>query len=396
MKLHPRFLSTCLASALPLALSFSVSVNASAQAKPSLFAQSQSVTDANPNEPVQANVWLNFHQKQTLDQAVAAMYQEGSPTYHHWLKPSDLARFSPTASDVNTVKQQLISQGLTVTAIGPGNKFIKVSGTVAAMQVAFQTQIKTVVVKGKSMHAAVNAPKLAGPAGSLVAAVTGITQTTPHFDVVPAANPATGKAYTAAVGPTTNGIVFSSGCFRAPEVQTFKTPGAAFPTATYSGNRYGADITNTTNGTVAPCGYDVANFTTAYGMTNAYKKGLDGTGQTIVIIDSNVQPTLQADANLFSQLNGLPLLTSSNFQIIYPEGQPTTPDLTSTLETSLDVEWSHALAPGAKIDLAPCSHPHLPRRRGSRLLCHRQPARQRHQQQLRLARALGRPAGPHR
>lgn len=341
----------CLVSALPLALSLSAAMNASAQATSSLFAQAQSVTDANPSETIQAKVWLNLHNKQTLDQAVAAMYQEGSPTYHHWLKPSDLARFSPTDSDVQTVKQQLTRQGLNVVATGPGNAYLKVTGTVGAMQTAFQTQIKSLVVKGRSMHAAVTAPKLAGTAGSLVAAVTGLTETTPHLDIVRAADPATGKPYTMALGPTTNGLFFSSGCFRSPEVQVFKTPGAAFPTATYTGNRYGADITNTTYGTLAPCGYDVANFTTAYGMTNAYKKGLNGAGQTIVIVDAYAQPTILTDANTFSQLNGLPLLTSSNFQIIYPEGQPTTTNETSTEETSLDVEWAHAMAPGAKIDL---------------------------------------------
>ena len=123
------------------------------------------------------------------------------------------------------------------------------------------------------------------------------------------------------------------------------------PVGEYAGNRYGANITNNTQGSFPPCGYDAANVTTAYGMKAAYAKGLNGAGQTIVIVDAYAQPTIKADANLFSKLNGLPALTSSNFQIIYPEGKPASQDLNSKEETSLDVEWAHALAPGAKIDL---------------------------------------------
>ena len=33
-------------------------------------------------------------------------------------------------------------------------------------------------------------------------------------------------------------------------------------------------------------------------------------------------PTIEADANAFSQLTGLPPLTSSNFSIVYPQGPP--------------------------------------------------------------------------
>lgn len=79
-----------------------------------------------------------------------------------------------------------------------------------------------------------------------------------------------------------------------------------------------------------------------------------GAGQTIVIVDAYGSPTIRNDLAVFDQEFGLPAPT---LNIIYPGGSPTfNPrqhhDQSSwAFETSLDVEWSHALAPDATIDL---------------------------------------------
>lgn len=81
---------------------------------------------------------------------------------------------------------------------------------------------------------------------------------------------------------------------------------------------------------------------------------LDGTGQTIVIVDAFGSPTISTDLQIFDAEFGLP---NPTLNIIYPVGQPpafdpTNADMVSwAVETSLDVEWSHAIAPGATIDL---------------------------------------------
>ena len=79
-----------------------------------------------------------------------------------------------------------------------------------------------------------------------------------------------------------------------------------------------------------------------------------GAGQTIVIVDAYGSPTLQQDLATFDAVMGLPAPT---LNIYYPGGSPTFNPLqhhqeTSwAFETSLDVEWSHAIAPAATIDL---------------------------------------------
>src|SRR5260370_27054231 len=97
---------------------------------------------------------------------------------------------------------------------------------------------------------------------------------------------------------TSNGAFFESQCFRAPETDNFTGGGN---TATYTGNRYGADITNNTLGHLAPCGYQPSEMQTAYHMTPLYSAGWDGTGQTIVITDAFSHDTITGHAYSFPQ-----------------------------------------------------------------------------------------------
>jgi subtilase family serine protease len=82
--------------------------------------------------------------------------------------------------------------------------------------------------------------------------------------------------------------------------------------------------------------------------------GLSGAGQTIVIVDAYGSPTIVNDLHVFDQTFGLP---DPTLHIIYPGGSPVYNPLQShdelgwAAETSLDVEWAHAIAPGATIDL---------------------------------------------
>jgi len=80
---------------------------------------------------------------------------------------------------------------------------------------------------------------------------------------------------------------------------------------------------------------------------------LTGAGRTIVIIDAFRDPTIRSDVAKFDSIFKLPAIA---LNIICPDGCPTF-DSTSrdevgwTDETSLDVEWAHAIAPRATIDL---------------------------------------------
>lgn len=102
-----------------------------------------------------------------------------------------------------------------------------------------------------------------------------------------------------------------------------------------------------------PC-YDPDQMRTAYNETPLLNQGFDGRGQTIVVVDSYGSPTIQSDLATFDSSFGLPAPPS--FQIIAPLGSvPFNPNDSTMVnwayETTLDVEWAHAMAPGANIVL---------------------------------------------
>lgn len=71
-----------------------------------------------------------------------------------------------------------------------------------------------------------------------------------------------------------------------------------------------------------------------------------GSGQTIVIVDAYSSGTEASDLATFSQAFGL----SAPDLTIYPESGVTY-DSSWAMEIALDLEWAHAMAPAAKIDL---------------------------------------------
>jgi subtilase family serine protease len=90
-------------------------------------------------------------------------------------------------------------------------------------------------------------------------------------------------------------------------------------------------------------GYNPAQIRKAYGVD---KLAATGANQTIAIVDAYGSPTIQNDLSVFSKQFGL---AAANLSIAYPNGKPSKTDGGWALETALDVEWAHAIAPNAKI-----------------------------------------------
>ena len=111
--------------------------------------------------------------------------------------------------------------------------------------------------------------------------------------------------------------------------------------------------------------YQAFQLQRAYDLAPLFSRGIEGRGETIVIVDAFGSPSIASDLQTFDSEMGLP--NPPSFQVITPEGPittnpknctskygPTGPDLCSdyygwTVETSLDVEWSHVMAPEANI-----------------------------------------------
>lgn len=104
--------------------------------------------------------------------------------------------------------------------------------------------------------------------------------------------------------------------------------------------------------TASPTGYTPSRLRNAYGLNNINFGGIvgDGTGQTIAIVDAFRNPKIVEDLHAFDLQFGLP--DPPNFTIVGQDGGPVSSVLIDTgwgLEIALDVEWAHAMAPGANI-----------------------------------------------
>jgi len=93
----------------------------------------------------------------------------------------------------------------------------------------------------------------------------------------------------------------------------------------------------------------------AYNLGPLHEDGIDGRGRTILIVDAFGSPTIGNDLHVFDQTFGIPdppSLTIRHDAGAPPPFDPNNSDMAGwAAETTLDVEWSHVFAPGAKIVL---------------------------------------------
>jgi subtilase family serine protease len=108
------------------------------------------------------------------------------------------------------------------------------------------------------------------------------------------------------------------------DVQPLNSPGSAPYSPAQIRHAYGFDQITFNNGTI---------------------KG-DGTGQTIAIVDAYNDPNVASDLATFDRTFGLP--APPKLTVATPQGTPATNSGWS-VEIALDVEWAHAIAPGANI-----------------------------------------------
>jgi len=341
-----RFASTLVVLTL-LAAPGIAQLSSKGYAKPSV-SEPRNLGPEDPSSPITVSVWLKQHNKATLDELVRQMYQLGSPNYHHFLTREQYRlRFAPTEEDAAQVRDYLIAHNLTVTSADKLNHYLVAQGRVSDVQNAFNVQLSRMNFRGDIHRVTSVGSSVEDPVGNLILNVEGLTDFTPHPTIARQFNSRTRRPLVSQPLSTGNLIPPQNPCLHAARRVTFTSPGNG-PTATYYGNVLGTD----TN----PCiGYTVPQLQTAYGLNALYNKSWDGTGQTIIIVDPWGSDTILQDANAFSSAYGLPPLSSSNFQIYYSGGKThcdsTCLKVGGNAETSLDVEWAHAFAPGANIAL---------------------------------------------
>jgi subtilase family serine protease len=239
-------------------------------------------------------------QQASLTQLLAAQTTPGSPGYHQWLTPEQVAaQFGLSSGDIAKVSSWLTSQGFTVTSRARTGTFITFSGTVAQAQQAFGTTIHSLSYKGEQNISNVTDPTLPMALSGVVSDIRGLNdfKLKPHSRIHNAATNSASPSYTLPINGTPN---------------HFLSP-ADFYTI-----------------------YDVAPLTSA---------GITGTGITVAVMG-------QSDINLaniatFRSAAGLP--ANAPKVVLVPNSADPGISVNDVDEAHIDVEWSGAAAQGATI-----------------------------------------------
>jgi subtilase family serine protease len=320
----------------------------SAQISPTLQNATVAITQPAVDEPVTGTVWLSLRGKADIEQRIAEIYDPSSSEYHKFLTWQALAPDLPTVAQVQAVQAELAKQNLTVTQLDPNNLSISFQGSLGDFQTAFHTTIEDhSLTNGKHVRAFTAAPRLEDAAAGLVGAVTGIGAAPEESAIARLTDPGTGKSI--GVEALQQGVTEASSaaptyCILPPQLVSMTTPGEGLPKGVYAGPIYGASLSGGQLKATGRCAYTPAQFYQQTGLDKIHAAGYTGKGQTIAILEQIGSPTLRSDLIAFDQKYGL---SAANLDI---KDRTHNPGPSKEVgETTLDVEWAHAVAPDAKI-----------------------------------------------
>jgi subtilase family serine protease len=284
---------------------------------------------ANAGDNIGFRVYLGWNNPSALEALAQAVSNPASSNYRSYLTPAQFRQqFAPSQAQVGTVQAWLRSQGFTVEYTPQNNHYVSAEGTVAQAAAAFSTTFGMYSIQGLTLRSPAAEVSIPDTLAGVVSGVIGLDDSAQLVHT----NHTTGDA----------------------------PPPAAFvsaePCSSYWGQQQAVGFTDP-YGTgplpYAPCGYTPQQIKGAYGLGST---GLDGSGQTVAIIDAYAAPTIAADVDQWSINRGIPTLHGGQFSQVVAPGTYHHPERGLKQdpqgwygEETLDVEAVHGMAPGADI-----------------------------------------------
>lgn len=317
--------------------------------------------NASASSKLTVNVVLPLRNQSAAEQLAAAVSDPKSKSYGHYASASAFnAQFAPTAGSVSKVTAYAKSQGLTVTEVADGNRWVSVSGTIKQLDKAFGVTLKDYSYQGRTEIAPTGSATLPSSIAPYVAGVTGLDtyslrHTTNH--VLPhklAKVTVVGSKVTVAKPSSTAPLGIKPSV--SPSVTANSTPPAETPCSVYWGQHRQTvpKIYGKTSLPVYNCGYTPQQIRSAYGTAGAVKAGDTGKGVTVAIIDAYSNPNMLHDANVWANYVGVPGFKSGQFTTAGTASKFNMQDECGGAvgwneEEALDVEAVHGMAPGATV-----------------------------------------------
>jgi kumamolisin len=269
-----------------------------------------SLSGAEANQAISVTIALKLNDLAGAEAMMQRLVTPGDATYQKFLTPTQAeAQFGPNESDVARVIAQLTASGLAVERTT--STTLTATGRPATFEQVFHTTLHQFVMPATAKHAAFTfraaktAPVVPGNIASSVRGVIGLNTNrvfSPHLKFAPA-----------------------------------KLGGS--PVLRHPGSTSGVD---TESGALT-----VKDFGTLYDVNPLYAKGVTGKGRTVGIVTlANFTPS-----DVFAYWSSLNLKVNKNrLTVINIDGGPGAPsDVSGSDETTLDVEQSGGIAPGANI-----------------------------------------------
>ena len=239
--------------------------------------------------------------EQEFEEFITQLTDKTSPNFRRWLMPADQGRlYGPAQTDLEMVKSWLESHGFTVNYIYPTGMVMDVSGTAGQIRETFHTEIHNLEVRGESHYANISDPQIPAALASIIV-----------------------------------GIV---------SMHNFKPQAMNQPRVDYTFSGCGSSCYSLTP----------ADFQVIYNVNALLRLGINGTGQTIVVVeDSDTFGTDVATyrSTFLSKYSGTVTTT-------HPSGSNSCTDPGTNgddSEADIDAEVASAIAPNATIEVATCA-----------------------------------------
>jgi len=279
------------------------------------------------DRPLTVHVAFALRNQAALAKLLSDLNDPASPQYHHWLTPAEFeARFGRTQAEVAAVREWLVKQGFQV--INESPRGITSTGTVANAEGAFATTIAASsdgAVYGNSSD-----PQIPAQFADVFGSIEGLDNTRhsqalaarpPHGGRVPAqvaSNPAAGAALLPALGGMS--------------VWPASIELAAATVPEYNGGL----------GTA----FGPSDLWTFYDETPLLNAGTNGgSGDCLAVVEDS--DYIDSAVTLFDSTFAL---TPASVTRVFADGS--SPGINGDeIEVLLDIEWAHAVAPGAPISV---------------------------------------------
>jgi kumamolisin len=265
-----------------------------------------------PGTEVTLTVPLKLRNTAQLQSLLQSVYTPGSANYHQFLTSRQFAaQFGPTADTVAQLTRHFQADGFTVTRSATAQ--LKITGTIQAVQAEF----------GVRLHEYAE----------------GATAKTPAFQF---RAPDRAASLSSAIAGSVEGVLGLSTQprFHPNLLRPLKLSMAS--RATPVGKAAGAPAT-----TDPPGLWTVVDFGQYYDVDPLYRQGLSGKGQTLGIL--TLASFTQSDAYYYWKTIGLKVNHDRITEIPVDGGSGSPSDASGSDETTLDVEQSGGIAPGANI-----------------------------------------------